>query len=144
MLQWDMSRPEGFQLPLLVEFGGLPAENPTLLAQPPFEGLTTPQEGLSRFVRSVNEEVVIRTANDAANHLMRHVYTPFNQFDQEELWTLLMNTKNRVTHEVLIYRGNAQHGAYSVGRDLQGSGARERSVVTAFSCSPLGRPDPKP
>ena len=47
----------------------------------------------------------MRSPGDAANHLLRKIYTPFEQFDQEELWTLLLNTKNRVTHEVLVYRG---------------------------------------
>jgi DNA repair protein RadC len=62
-------------------------------------------EGTSRFTRAVRETVSVRTPQDAAQHLMRHVYTPFDTFEQEEAWTLLLNTKNKITHEVMAYRG---------------------------------------
>ena len=100
-----MAKAEQYQLPLLVELGGQPAAEPTLAARAAFNRLCSAQEGQSRFVRPVQEEVVIRTPADAALHLLNRVYTPFDQFDQEELWTLLLNTKNRVTHEVMVYRG---------------------------------------
>src|SRR4051812_40011650 len=100
-----MARPEGIQLPLLVEFGGQPADDPIFTARAAFNPLYPGQEGQSRFVRLVQEEVVIHSPGDAAVHLLNRVYTPFDQFDQEELWTLLLNTHNRVTHEVMVYRG---------------------------------------
>jgi DNA repair protein RadC len=37
---------------------------------------------------------------------MSRVFTPFASFEQEELWSLLVNSKNCITHEALIYRGN--------------------------------------
>lgn len=95
-----------YQLPL--EFGRSPESSepeggyqltPSVLAE--FLRL---QEG-TRFVRAVKEKPAIRTASDAAQHLMTHVYTPFDAFVQEELWVLLLNTKNRITHEVMVYRG---------------------------------------
>lgn len=100
-----MARPERYQLPLLVEFGGQPADDSRLAARAAFDRLYPGPEGQSRFVRLVQEEVVIRSPADAAMHLLNRVYTPFDQFDQEELWTLLLNTKNRATHEVMVYRG---------------------------------------
>jgi DNA repair protein RadC len=42
----------------------------------------------------------------AAQHLLTHIFTPFAAFEQEELWTLLLNTKHRITHEAMIYRGS--------------------------------------
>jgi DNA repair protein RadC len=62
-------------------------------------------EGTSRFTRTLRETVSIRTPTDAAHHLLTQIYTPFEAFPQEELWGLLLNTKNRITHEVMIYRG---------------------------------------
>ena len=70
-----------------------------------FAGQEHQEEGVSRFVRQLKEEVVIRSPHDAAEHLMRNVYVPFEIFDQEELWTCLLNTKNRITHEAMVYRG---------------------------------------
>lgn len=100
-----MARPERFQMPLLVEFGGRPADDPIAVCNAIFDSLATDQPDVNRFVRMVREEVFVRSPDDAANHLLRKIHTPFDQFDQEELWTLLLNTKNRVTHEVLVYRG---------------------------------------
>ena len=73
----------------------------TPLAWPGVDG----QEGSSRFTRVVRESVDVRTPNDAANHLLTHVYAPFDTLDQEEMWSLLLNTKNKITHEAMIYRG---------------------------------------
>jgi DNA repair protein RadC len=59
----------------------------------------------SRFVRVVREEILVRTPADAALHLLAKVFVPFDRLDQEELWVLLLSTRHRVTHEVLLYRG---------------------------------------
>lgn len=63
-------------------------------------------EGQPRFVRTVHEAVIVRSPAEAAQHLLTHVFTPFAAFEQEELWTLLLDTKHRITHEALIYRGS--------------------------------------
>ena len=49
-------------------------------------------ESLSRFVREVPGKVCVRSPSDAAQYLLEKVYTPFDDFDQEELWVLLLNT----------------------------------------------------
>lgn len=59
----------------------------------------------SRFVRKVDEEVVVKMPDDAAWHLLQKVFVPFDRLDQEELWLLLLSTRNRITHEVMLYRG---------------------------------------
>jgi DNA repair protein RadC len=53
----------------------------------------------------VNDEIILRSPVDAAHYLLQHVYVPFDTFDQEELYVLLLNTKNRITHETMVYRG---------------------------------------
>ena len=58
-----------------------------------------------RFVREVKESVQVITPAIAGQYLLERVYTPFDQFDQEETWVLLLNTKNWITHEVMVYRG---------------------------------------
>jgi DNA repair protein RadC len=61
-------------------------------------------EGTGRFVRQVREEIVVRSPYDAAHHLMSRIFTPIDAFDQEDLYGLLLNTKNRITHEAMVYR----------------------------------------
>ncbi|MBW7886443.1 MAG: hypothetical protein H3C34_28210 [Caldilineaceae bacterium] len=58
-----------------------------------------------RFVHRVSEEIQVRTPHDAAQYLMTNVYTPFDALDQEELHVLLLDNKNHITHESLVYRG---------------------------------------
>jgi DNA repair protein RadC len=58
-----------------------------------------------RFVREVKESVQVIAPNIAGQYLLERVFTPFDQFDQEETWVLLLNTKNWITHEVMVYRG---------------------------------------
>ena len=96
-----MARPERYQLPF--DFGRKP-DRSLVYYELGFMGSELSQ-GIGRFIRQVREEVVIRSPQDAAQHLMTSVFTPFEAFDQEELWCLLLNTKNRITHETMVYRG---------------------------------------
>ena len=40
-----------------------------------------------RFVRCLNEEIQVRTPQEAAYHLMNRIYTPFDALDQEATTT---------------------------------------------------------
>lgn len=90
-----------YQLPL--EFG-VPNTEDTAVYQALLHSLSAEATD-SRFVRAVREEVVVRSPADVAQHLMTRVFTPFEHLDQEELWLLLLSTRNRITHEVMLYRG---------------------------------------
>jgi DNA repair protein RadC len=60
---------------------------------------------LSRFVREVPNRIQITSPAEAARYLLQNIFAPFTDFDQEELWSLLCNTKNAITHQAMIYRG---------------------------------------
>lgn len=96
-----MTRPERYQLPF--DFG-LRFDPARIYYELGFGG-SEHATSTSRFVRAVREEIVLRSPADAAHHLLSHVFVPFDAYDQEELWGCLLNTKNRITHEVMIYRG---------------------------------------
>jgi hypothetical protein len=51
-------------------------------------------EGGGRFVHQLKKEVIIRSPADAAHHLLTSVFFPFEAFDQEELFVLLLNMRN--------------------------------------------------
>lgn len=90
-----------YQLPF--EFGPRFLEE-TVFYRSLLHSLTVESDS-NRFVRTVREEVVVRTPADAATHLREKVFVPFDRCDQEELWVLLLSTRNRITHEVMLYRG---------------------------------------
>ena len=60
---------------------------------------------LGRFVRRIQENITARSPADVAAYFMQHIYTPWEDFTQEELYTLMLDSKNRPTHAAMIYRG---------------------------------------
>jgi DNA repair protein RadC len=67
--------------------------------------LDSSSEELFRFTHEVKEDIRVHSPAIAGAYLMSHVYTPFEAFDQEEVWILLLNNKNRITHQSMVYRG---------------------------------------
>ena len=83
-----------------------PAPAPLYRIEPgQLAGLNGREAELGRFVRTVDAAITINTPRVAAEFLQQQVFAPFELFEQEELVTLMLNTKNRITHEALIYRG---------------------------------------
>ena len=95
------------------EEGGLTA--PQNVTPKEFAGLAFPNRRnpdvppriseVGRFVREVKESVRVIAPTIAGQYLLERVFTSFEQFDQEETWVLLLNTKYWITHEVMVYRG---------------------------------------
>ena len=97
-----------------------------------------------RFVRQVQEEVLVRSPADAANYLLRHVFHPFDRFEQEELWTLLLNTRSRITHEVMVYRGTV-NAVHLRPAEVFREAVRKNAVMVVIGhCHPSGDPTPSP
>jgi hypothetical protein len=67
--------------------------------------MSEPVSQPGRFVQEARADIQVGSPEQAAAYLQQHVYRPFDQFDQEELWVLLLNTKNWITHQVMVYRG---------------------------------------
>lgn len=72
--------------------------------QLPFDYGARPLD-LGQHVRVVKEPYSVRQPEDAARYLINQVFAPFEQFRQEHLFVLLLNTKNLITHDVLTYKG---------------------------------------
>jgi DNA repair protein RadC len=60
---------------------------------------------LGRFVSMVREQVEATSPQAVADYLLRCVYHPFDEFEQEEVVALLLNARQRITHRVLVGRG---------------------------------------
>lgn len=137
-----MTKPERYQLPF--EFGRR-NEQSQLLYEISVAGAEQQGEGSGGFVRAVREEIVIRSPGDAVQHLLNHVYAPsIEAFDQEELWCLLLNTKNRITHEVMVYRGTI-NTIYIRPAELFKEAVRVNAPALLLShVHPSGSPDPSP
>ena len=136
-----MTRPERYQLPF--DFGRKP-DPFSIYYEIGFAGREHTAEGTSRFVRSVREEILIRSPFDAAEHLLNHVFTPFEAFDQEELWVVLVNTKHRITHEAMVYRGTV-NSIFLRPAELFKEAVRVNAPALLLShVHPSGQVDPSP
>ena len=60
------------------------------------------------FVREVQAEVFVHSPREAGEYLLQQVFTPFEQFEQEEIWVFTLNCRRRITHEFMVYRGTIQ------------------------------------
>ena len=100
------------------------------------------EPGLSRFIRSVDHDAVIQTPAVAADYLVNQLFTPFEDFMQEELVALMLNTQNRITHTALIYRGTID-SIYVRNAEIfrPAIQVNARSIMLAHS-HPSGDPSP--
>ena len=133
-----MPRPERYQLAF--DFRK-PAERAQYV-YPEFatfpQGVDSREPGLSRFVRSVEETVIVASPRDAAQHLLTKVYAPFEQFDQEELWVLLLNNRNRITHEHLVYRGTINTIQVRQAEIFKEAVRTNSAALILYHCHPSG------
>ena len=116
------------------DFGGILF--PTRLHQEP------PQ--LSRYVREAREVDNFNEPKDAAVYLQRYIYTPFQAFEQEEMWLLLLNPKNKITHEVMVYRGTINTVYVRVAEVLREAVRLNATAMIISHCHPSGDPTPSP
>jgi len=124
-----------------------PPEQPTGRVQLPIEtlvkmGITAPEFG--RFVQLVERPVTVQTPGDAAIFLMQEIYAPFEVFDQEELWVLLLNTKSRVTHAVMVYRGGLNTVYLRIGELFKEAVKVNAASIILSHVHPSGDPTPSP
>lgn len=102
------------------------------------------KQAVARFVREPQEKVQVRSPTVAATYLMEHVYIPFEEFSQEEMWVLLLDTKNRITHEVMVYRGTVNTMTVRVGEILREAINVNATGIIISHNHPTGDPDPSP
>ncbi|MBN1218754.1 MAG: hypothetical protein JXM69_07495 [Anaerolineae bacterium] len=103
-----------------------------------------PPENLGRFVRRVSEGVKIACPADLARYLQENIYTPFESFDQEELYALLLNNKNLITHEAMIYRGTINTVQIRAAEILKEAVRVNAPAFVLSHCHPSGDPTPSP
>ena len=96
--------PSEYQLFLPLDFTprAEPQSNISSIPSSAFIDLTSTESEASRFVSTVQENLVVTVPADAARYLIEEIYTPFEVFEQEELFALMLNTKNHLTHIALI------------------------------------------
>ena len=131
-----------YQLPLELDWS---RKEPTAAYRAILDGLSTDPEA-RRFVREVapDQRVTVRTPADAANYLINHVYIPFKQFDQEEVWVLILDRKNRIRYEAMVYRGTVDAVHLRVSEMFKEAVRVNAPSIIMSHCHPSGDPSPSP
>ena len=137
-----------FQLPLPLDATLLPElpADPNLYptSQNLITEIETVEPGLDRFVTKVEENLVVRTPSDAGYFLLREVFNPFEAFEQEELYVLMLNMKNRVTHVAMIYRGTVSSIFVREAEVLRPAVRLNATSILIAHNHPSGLPEPSP
>lgn len=97
-----------------------------------------------RFVREVRETISITSPVEAARYLLENIYTPFEQFDQEETWVLLLNTRNTITHEAMVYRGTVNSAVIRPVEIFKAAAQTNATAIVMSHNHPSGDPTPSP
>lgn len=99
---------------------------------------------MGRFVREVKDEVFVLSPQTAACYLLEKIYTPFDQFDQEETWVLLLDTKHRITHEAMVYRGTVNSVVIRPVEIFKAAAQVNALAIMLSHNHPSGDPSPSP
>jgi len=95
-------------------------------------------------VREVTDEVFAISPQAAARYLLDKIYSPFDQFDQEETWVLLLNSKNKITHEAMVYRGTVNTAYIRVAEIFKEAVRVNATGIILSHNHPSGAPNPSP
>jgi DNA repair protein RadC len=102
------------------------------------------QLDVGQHVRVLSEPYIVRQPADAANYLLNQVYVPFEQFKQEQLYVLLLDNKNHITHDVMVYKGTVNTVQIRVAELFMEAVKVNAPSVILSHCHPSGAIDPSP
>ena len=97
-----------------------------------------------RFTYEVKEAVQVISPEVAGAYLLSRIFTPFEAFSQEEVWVLLLNTKNRITHQSMIYRGTIDTAYIRIGELFRPALKLNAASIIMSHLHPSGDPEPSP
>lgn len=103
-----------------------------------------PATELGRFIREVVQTYNVTSPALAAQYLQENVFTPFEQCKQEELWVLCLNTKNRITHDTMVYRGNVNTSVVRIAEVFRPAVLLNAAAIVISHNHPSGDSSPSP
>jgi DNA repair protein RadC len=107
--------------------------------------LDSREPSLHRFIREAAPPApIVNSPAVAAHYLMERIYTPFASFTNEELWLLLLNTRNRITHEALLYRGTINEIRIRPAEVFRAAIRYNAAGLILSHCHPSGDATPSP
>lgn len=103
-----------------------------------------PATQLGRFIREVVQSYSVSSPAQAAQYLQENIFIPFEQCKQEELWVLCLNTKNRITHDTMVYRGNVNSSVIRIAEIFRPAVLLAATAIIVSHNHPSGDSSPSP
>ncbi|MCC6170365.1 MAG: hypothetical protein IT329_24320 [Caldilineaceae bacterium] len=111
--------------------------------QLPFEWSGSARE-LGQHVRELREPRYVRSPIDAVDYFLNQIFVPFEQFHQEQLYVLLLDQQNRITHDVMVYKGTVNAIHIRPAELFIEAVRHNRPSILMGHCHPSGDPTPSP
>ena len=75
---------------------------------------------------------------------MNQVFVPFEEFKQEQLYVLLLDQRNRITHDVMVYKGTVNTVNIRVAEMFMEAVRHGSPSILMSHNHPSGDPTPSP
>ena len=85
---------------------------------------------------------MLNRPGDVAKFIADRIFEPFDEIDQEELWVLLLTTKNRATHVAMPYRGLVSGTQIRTAEVFKDAVRHNAAAIVVAHCHPSGDPTP--
>lgn len=115
---------------------------PTDVTPEGFRGFGQKESG--RFIREVRGIWRIDSPATAYKYLMEHIYYPIEQFRQEEMHALMLDSLNNIRFDALIYRGNDNQILVKVKEVFYPAVLTQACAVLIAHNHPAGSLEPSP
>lgn len=77
-----------------------------------------------------------------ASYFKEHIYTPWEQFTQEELFVLMCDTRNVVRYEAMVYRGTIDAVHIRIGEIFRAALIYNTPTIALAHNHPSSNPEP--
>lgn len=111
--------------------------------QMPFEWSGSARN-LGQHVRELHDPRFVRTPMDAVDYFLAQIFAPFEEFRQEQLYVLLLDQKNRITHDVMVYKGTVNAINIRPAELFMEAVRHNNPSILMGHCHPSGNPTPSP
>lgn len=102
------------------------------------------EHAIDRFLHEVSEPWSVLTPRHAADYLFRYIYPGSPVPVQEETWSLMLNTKYRITHHAMVYRGQISSVPIRLAEILRDPVSVGAANIILVHNHPSGDPTPSP
>jgi DNA repair protein RadC len=96
----------------------------------------------SRYIQEVRTNITSPT--EAIRYFRENIYVPFDHCLQEEFWVLMLDAKNVVTHQAMIYRGTITMVVIRLAEVFRPVIATNATAIIIGHNHPSGDPTPSP